>query len=321
LTAIYVTSTSEKSGRTMLCAGLAKFWFNSGKKVGYLKLQLPPGKDKPAAVEADAVFMQQLLGLSEPAETLVGTSATLKADYGRLSPGKDIVIVEGLTLSASKSLPEAIDARVLVVHDFSSPLSSGMAEYKKIGKRLIGVILNKVPQGKLAATANQASQELSRDGLKSLGVIPEDRLLSALSVAELAAVVHGKILNNAENSGDLVENYMLGALAYDSGVEYFQRKENKAVILKGDRPDMQLAALQTSLRCIIISGGAPPIPMVAIQAKDKKVPLIQAAGENLVMAAAIEGAVSNAKFGEENKMPLLMETLGKNLDLKALATF
>lgn len=317
MTALYVTSTSENAGRTMLCAGLAKFWLNSGKVVGYLKLEVPAAK--AAGAVGDASFMAKLLASEDAVTSLAGSSQTLKADYARLSPGKNVVIVEGLTLDLSKGLPEAIDARVLVVHDYALPLSTALPEYKKLGKRLLGIVLNKVPQNKLEAARSQAAKDLGPAGIKLLGTIAEDRLLAALSVAELAEVVQGKILNNPENSGELVENFMLGALAYDSGIDYFNRKNNKAVVLKGDRPDMQLAALQTSVKCLIISGGVAPIPMVAIQARDKKVPLILAAGDNLSLVAGIENAVSRAKFAEPQKLPRLLEIMNGSLDMKALS--
>jgi BioD-like phosphotransacetylase family protein len=263
--------------------------------------------------------MAKLLASEDAVTSLAGSSQTLKADYARLSPGKNVVIVEGLTLDLSKGLPEAIDARVLVVHDYALPLSTALPEYKKLGKRLLGIVLNKVPQNKLEAARSQAAKDLGPAGIKLLGAIAEDRLLAALSVAELAEVVQGKILNNPENSGELVENFMLGALAYDSGIDYFNRKNNKAVVLKGDRPDMQLAALQTSVKCLIISGGVAPIPMVAIQARDKKVPLILAAGDNLSLVAGIENAVSRAKFAEPQKLPRLLEIMNGSLDMKALS--
>jgi len=303
----------------MLCAGLGKFWLNHGKVVGYLKLEVPPGKDKAAGTSGDAAFMQRLLAAQAASGSLAGAPQTLKADYARLSPGKDLVIIEGLALNLSKGLPEAVDARVLVVHDYALPLSAALPEYIKIGQRLLGLVLNKVPQNKLADARSQAARDLGAAGIKLLGTIAEDRLLAALSIGELAGIVQGKILNNPENSEELVENFMLGALTFDSGVDYFNRKNNKAVLLKGDRPDMQLAALQTSIKCLVISGGIAPIPMVAIQAKDKKVPLIQAAGDNLSLVSLIENAVSRAKFGEERKLPHLLEILDRSLDMQTLA--
>ena len=73
------------------------------------------------------------------------------------------------------------------------------------------------------------------------------------SVGELAKHLGGEIVNCPERSEELVENLMLGALSVDSGLDYFRRKTNKAVIARGDRPDLQMAALETSTKCLILS--------------------------------------------------------------------
>ena len=91
----------------------------------------------------------------------------------------------------------------------------------------------------------QVSPLFNNAGIPVLGEIPEDRALLTITIGEVAAAIQGEILNNAEKSPELVENIMLGAMSVDSGLEYFGRKGNKAVIVKNDRPDLQLAALET----------------------------------------------------------------------------
>ena len=76
-----------------------------------------------------------------------------------------------------------------------------------------------------------------------------------ITVGELAEVIGGKIINHQEKSGEPVENYMLGAMVVDSGLDYFNRKKNKAAIIRQERLDMQLAALETSTICLVLSGG------------------------------------------------------------------
>jgi AAA domain len=48
--ALYISSISEKAGKTLLAVGLAKTWQESGKKVGYLKLLT---SRSPAQIDAD----------------------------------------------------------------------------------------------------------------------------------------------------------------------------------------------------------------------------------------------------------------------------
>jgi uncharacterized protein len=314
----------------MLCAGLGKSWLDGGKKVGYLK----PVTDNQAGVDKDVLFMQQVLGLTEPFESLSpvinlqgNASGVLRSALATLAQNKDLVIMEGCPLNASAGIIEAIDARVLAVHDYSIPLSGAIPEYKKLGARLLGVVINKVPKSKLGRTQCQVSADLNQAGLRFSGMIPEDRTLMALSVADLAESLQGKIANNTENSGDLIENFMMGSSTFDRGAAYYQRKNNKAVLLWGERPgfrkaamaNLQMAALQTSTRCIVISANAAPIPAVLQKAQEKQVPLISAPGTITDLANALEKSMGSLKFTQVQKMPRLLEILKQNLDIQKLS--
>jgi BioD-like phosphotransacetylase family protein len=104
---------------------------------------------------------------------------------------------------------------------------------------------------------------------------PENRTPIALTVGELAKGIGGKILNHVEKSDELVENYMLGAMTVDSGLDYFNRKKNKAAIIRQERLDMQLAALETSTVCLVLSGGdTTPAYQVRQRAESRGIPII-----------------------------------------------
>ncbi len=326
---LYVTSITENAGKTMLCAGLGKNWTDSGKKVGYLKL-LTVGQ---AGVDKDAQFIHKLFDLKVPLDTICpvidpqGNATTkIKQALSTVAQDKDVVIIEGLPLNISGSIIETLDAaKVLVVHDYSSQLSSALEEYKKIGARLLGVAMNKVPRNKVSQIKSQTVYETAQAGINLLGLIPEDRILMTLSIADLAEVLQGKILNSTDKATELIENFMMGSSTFDRGAAYYSRKNNKAVILWGERPGFRKAALanllsgalQTSTKCIVISANGAPIPAVAQKAEAQQVPLISAPGTIPNLVASLEGAMSRLKFNQEKKLPRLSEILrgGFNLDL------
>lgn len=96
----------------------------------------------------------------------------------------------------------------------------------------------------------------------------------SISVRELAEIVQGEMLNSAEKSEELVENLMVGAMCVDPSPTYFNLRSNKAVVTRGDRADIQLGALETSTKCLILTGGIKPIPSVMQVAEEKGVPII-----------------------------------------------
>jgi BioD-like phosphotransacetylase family protein len=323
LAALYITSPQTGAGKTMLCAGLGRQLKSKGKKVGFFKPLVAEIKAEEAA-DSDTAFIKRILSLKEPLEDLCPViggekpEARVKRAYARVAKGKDIVIVEGVwrrrpgapPIEASLETVKALDAKVIVVEAYSPDLlQTKFAGYSGFGSYLLGVVVNKVP----------ASQMEAVRGLGGVvGIIPEDRTLASLSLAELAELSGGKFLNDFGKSAELVENYMLGALGVDSGLDYFGRKDNKAVVVRGERPDMQLAALETSTKCLVISGDGSPIYDVLRSAESKAIPIIVTNEDTTSVMDSIEKALGMTKFNQEAKLPRLTEVM-KQFDFEALS--
>ncbi|MFC2070748.1 DRTGG domain-containing protein [Chloroflexota bacterium] len=296
MVALFVTSPEKGSGKTTLCAGLGKYLQNTGKKVGYLKPVAGGG-------DSDAGFMKNILSLDETVETLSDKNA-----YEKVSQGKDVVIVEGDYQSAAE-IAKALEAKVLIVEAYSGKPSKKEDKYTNLGELLLGVIINKVPESRI-------EQAHSTAGEKVIGIIPEDRVLLALTMGELAERIQGEVLRGAEQSAALVENIMLGALAVDHGPEYFGRKENKMVVLRSDRSDMQMAAMETSTRCLVITGDTPLKPVVLDRAEEKNMPIILVKEDVATVVETIEGALGGGKFSQQNKLPRIVELVEQNVDME-----
>ena len=87
-----------------------------------------------------------------------------------------------------------------------------------------------------------------------------------------------------------------------------------------DRPDMQLAALETSTRCLVLSGSnQPPIYSVLEKAESRGIPIILTETATSDIVANIEDALSKSRFNQEKKLTRLTESMKQNLDLKVIA--
>jgi BioD-like phosphotransacetylase family protein len=207
---LFIVSAEAAAGKTALCAGLAINFLNDGRKVGYLK--------SPAGDDGDTAFMKQIQGLDIVNESGFG-------DY-------DIVLAEGnLGLGTADEVSRAtitaaqkMKADVIAVEFYSEEASRFLDVYQGFDGSFLGVVINKVPASQLQRVREEAGSRHSAVWLKLLGAIPEDRVLLAMTVGELAESLKGKILNQPEKSDELVENYMLGALVVGSGLDYFGRK-------------------------------------------------------------------------------------------------
>lgn len=325
MVALYVVSAEAAVGKTTIGAGVGKYLLGDGKKVGFLK---PIIADKRQDGDSDAVFMKQILALPEPADSLCPLASKVKQAYAKASQDKDVVIVEGVcgqspddNLSkASYEIVEALKARVIVVEGYSnqSPRAKFTTSYKGFGENLLGIVLNKIPRSQLKRVSDEISPQFDEAGINILGVLPEDRTLFTLTIGELADHIQGEILNNAEKSAELVENFMVGAMCVDSGLEYFGRKTNKAAVVRDDRPDMQMAALETSTRCLVISGNTVPIYSVRYRAEDKGVPIILTKSDTSAIVKNIEDALDKARFNQEKKLLKLTEIMEQHLNFQAI---
>jgi hypothetical protein len=129
--------------------------------------------------------------------------------------------------------------------------------------------------------------------------------------------LEGKILNNPEKAAELIENYMMGSSTFDRGAAYYQRKNNKAVLVWGERPGYRKAALaalpqlalQTSTRCVVISDAAVPLPAILQKAEEKGVPLISVPGKLAEVINKLEKAMQGTTFAQEQKISPLLNML------------
>jgi BioD-like phosphotransacetylase family protein len=347
---LYVISSVPFSGKSALCAGLGSKLRGKGMAVGYMKPVSLRGRQFNGVVaDEDARFMKQVFALREPLEVLspvvltqemIGMvlgggggdyTAVVREAYAEVSADKDVVLVEGspgliegaiVGLSAPETA-HLLGARVLLVVRYTGDLSAlevPLTARRALGDALVGVVFNVVPLGKMRLMNEEVRPYVEGQGIKVLAILPQERVLLSVSIADLAERLHGQILNNPERGDELVENLMVGAMAVDSAIGYFRRKSNKAVITGGDRTDIQLAALQTSTKCVILTGNLRPSPLILNQAEDLGVPLILVKPDTLTAVEEIESIFGRSRFHQERKIVKFERLLEKHFDHDVLYT-
>lgn len=342
--ALYVTSLTQGAGRTAVAASLVALLARSGRRVGYFKpLTVVAGPTPAGFTDPDAAFCKDALSLPEPASSLAPAALaaeTLKSGLGsasselrgairrgfaELSRGRDVMVLDGLPVSegtsqASAELAELVDARVLAVVRYrrDTDLDEIVALKGHFGERLLGVILNAVPAQSLRVAREEAAPALEAAGIRTLAIVPEDRLLLGFTVADYEQRLGGRLLNNQENAAEIVENLLIGAMVLDPSDLYYERRQNKALITRGDRPDLQWNALEGSTRCLILTENIGPIPYVMDKAAEAGVPVVVVPKGTLDTVAEIEGFVITPTFHHPQKLRRFTELLQPQLDLAAL---
>lgn len=333
----------ESCGKTALCAGIGKKLANSGKKVGYIKPVHMNGGLKDDC--KDAIFIKEALELSENidqlcpmqlsqedlwrnlSEDVENFSNKIKVACERVSQGKDILIVESpgslkndqVSALASYTITDKLVSRVILLICYSTDFKDTeiLQVAQKLGDRLLGIVLNQVPESKLSIVQEDCTEYFKSKGINVMGILPESRALLGVSIKEIAAAIGGEIISSEDRAEDLIENIMLGAMTPDSARDYYSRKRNKAVVSRSDRADMQLAALETSTKCLIVTKQKPNTS-VMVKAEDKKVPVMLVDRDIKGIVAGIEQTIAKAKFQSTQKLQAMMVILDNRFDFKSL---
>ncbi|MGO0123037.1 phosphotransacetylase family protein [Desulfothermobacter acidiphilus] len=334
------------SGKTAVALGLALHLRERGTVVRYFK----PVGNPPGAVgggDRDAALMQTVLGLPFSPEELAPLSLgnyylstyrdraacrqQVLAAYSKVASGASALLVDGAAhpwAMASMGLDAFALARewgaTLVC--LLRPLNDRSLDEilflgrcgREMGVKLAGVIFNNVPRMLLAKAEGLYREILAEQGLKTLGVIPHQTELSAPTVAEFYELLGGEILTGEGRMGNVVEDVLVGAMTLESALAYFRRSANKAVITGGDRTEIALAALETDVSVLILTGGIYPDMRVIVRASEKGVPVILVHYDTYTVISRLAEATRVIRPGDERAISLAREVVAAHCDLDQL---
>ncbi len=345
---LYIASTESTSGKTALCLGLGKRLQRDGFSVGYMKpISLSARRLEGQVVDEDAQFIRRELGLQEPVSDLVpipldplAVESIMRRQkqldypkrlleiYKRVAKGKDVMLIEGvhrLSAGGLVGLPangvcRLLDAKSLTVIRYVGLLALDPVLFYRgvLGDSMIGAVMNSVPRRLMESAQQIAKPYLQSEGMLVYGILPKVRFLMSVSVRQLAEALGADIVARADQGEELVENLMVGAMTVDIALSYFRRKPNKAVITGGDRSDIQLAALQTSTKCLILTGNLHPQDMIMGVAEESGVPIIVSKFDTLTTVEIVEGFFGKGRFQQQKKVQRFEELLDEHFDFTSL---
>jgi len=342
---VLVISAETFSGKSAVCITLGRRIRRDGYRVGYMKpLCMRVRRAERRAFDEDAAFVKQVFELEEPLEhisPLLLTSRLLEGmlkgepqpdyvqrvreAYATVSQGKDLMLLEGpndwsegtiVGLPASR-VADLFDARILLVSRFTTlvEVDNILATREAMaGHEFLGVVINQVPRARMNMIERLVRPFLEERGMPVLAILQQDPILCAVSVNELAEHLEAEILCCPDHGDDLVEMMMVGAMSVDSALSYFRRQANKAVITGGDRVDIQLAALETSTTCLILTGDLRPNPLILTRAEEQCVPILLVRGDTMTTVRCAEDLFGRARFRQTSKIERFEALLDAHFD-------
>jgi BioD-like phosphotransacetylase family protein len=344
---LFITSTCEYCGKTLVALGIGKKLQVDGFKVGFMKvLGKFPTTMGGTIIDSDASIVCEVLGLNDSPESMspvIMTQDMIAQAYGgeslnldekiieahkQVSKDKDVVIVEGtgllgegsvLGLSAKKMI-EKLNGDVIVIDNCKKEVFADDLLMAKsiLGDKIAGVVLNQVEFPKLDYIHRRVLPFLEKNGLNTLGVLLNDPFLMSVTIRELAESLGGEIICCKHKQDELVERFSVGAMNVEGALSYFRKIRSKAVITGGDRGDIQLAALETNTQCLILTGNLYPNDVIIAMAEEREVPIMVVRSDTLTVVQRVEDIMSTMRISDRRKIDRAIQLVNDEVNFALL---
>ena len=274
----FVAATQQNDGKSTICLGLIHAFRKKYPKLGFIK---PIGHHfielEGYKIDEDVVLMHEVYNLNHNLHDMnpipVGKGFTerfikeggvenyakvIKDAYNRVSSDKDLMIIEGtghagvgavLNLS-NATVAKILNSKVIIVTTGGigrtiDEIMINKALFDKESVEIIGVIINKVRKNKFDKIKTVVGLGLEQKGIKLLGAIPFQEILSYPTMKQIMDATESTILWGEEFLGRRVKNVLVGAMEPYHALNYFT--SNSLVIVPGDREDIILAVIATEM--------------------------------------------------------------------------
>jgi hypothetical protein len=343
---LLIGSTEAYSGKSATILGLAYQLQEKGLDIAYGKpLGTRLSGEQSDGIEEDIRFIAQALNLPEKRVQPPLLSLDDKTIQRRLGgddstdytqslkqylqrPNGDLILLEGPGTLCEGSLfnlslldvAKELDTTILLVARFESALlvESLLFAQQHLGKYLLGVLINDIPAEELLMAESTMRPFLERQGIPVLGLLPRNDLLRSVSVRELALQLKAEVLCRPDRLDLMVESLTIGAMNVNSALKYFRKRKNMAVVTGGDRADIQMAALETSTQCLILTGQLPPQPFILTRAEELEIPILSVDLDTLSTVEIVDNAFGQVRLHEPIKVHCIQHLMSQHFDIERL---
>lgn len=345
---LYIASTQPFAGKSMLCIGIGQRFQKEGIQFGYMKpLGNAPllsdgavGQDLDAAFACDIFNIQEDPSLVTPIQVtqdfkmqfFTGTDKDylpdIKQAFETLRQGKDTMIVSGTGHYYTGKfcnldnfrIAKELGLKVLVVDRLM-----GEAQFDKLlhmkeifGDTMVGAVLNDIPPQFIPEIEAVTKPFLERNNIPIYGIIQSDPLMRAIKVSDLAEQLGGRVIAAQNDAGGMVENFLIGTMQVENFMTYFKRQPNSAVIVGGDRADVQLVAIEGECPAIILTGNLYPNDIILSRADTLKVPIVMVRDDTYVVAHRMEQLLNRYKMHDIKKVRQAGQLVESAIDMTRL---
>ena len=351
---LLIGSCEPFSGKSALVLGISKKLLEQSKKIRIgkplatcIELTNLPSMTYEGLIDDDVKFVGSTLNIEEknliPSVGLLDNiSAEKRIANKDLNPGKGFDQIEALVnddfdglniLEAAGSLHEGmiyglslpqlakrLKSKVLIVNlwEDSKSVDALLDAKKQLGDNFAGAVLNAVDPEEVEKIKTKIIPSLKELNIEVFGVMPKSPLLRSVTVGELVRRLNAQVICCPEKEELLVETLSIGAMGVNSAMEFFRRRRNMAVVTGADRTDIQLAALEASTQCLILTGLGDPLSQLIHRAEELEVPILKVELDTLATVEIIEQAFGHVRIHESIKASYAIQLVQENVNLKRI---
>ena len=350
---VYLAATGMNRGKTTICLGFLAGCLSRGLATGFLK---PVGQrtviEDGVPADEDAVLIRTVFGLPDPmplispvhiprgftkayinGEVVADLGARIRAAHEALTPGREILLIEGTGHAgvgavvglSNAAVAAMLGAPAIIVSEggVGRPIDElvlNAALFAQHGVRVAGAIVNKVRLDEQPDLPEILARGLARHGIPLLGILPYRPILSNPTLAMILEGVHGEPIWPGPDLDRVIDGVAIGAMEPAHMLE--RVGPGTLVIVPGDREDAILALAHSARGGVrrhgvglVLTGGYRPRPMIvdAIRAADLFATLVNE--DTYVVASEVHDLLVKTHSSDLEKIALIKALVADHLDV------
>ena len=355
--AVYIATSENNSGKSIVTLGLMSILIGKTAKVGYFRPIIEDFKDGKVDNHIETVISHFNLDIAiEDAYAITKSKLIKKKNkgkigevidliiekYKKLEEQFDFVLVEGTSFSGEGTVIE-LDMNVLIAKNLGIPTIIVGSGVDKTLEELIDSLYLAYDSFKvrdvevLSVIANKVQLEnvqLVTDGLKSS--LPKEVLVNSIpiisslnhpTIKEIVDELKGRVLFGEAFLNNEVGNFSVGAMQLRNYLLHL--KEKALVITPGDRADIILGALQAnesanypSIAGIVLTGNIIPEESILklIEGLTSIVPIVSVEAGTYQITNSIGNIKSKIYADNTKKIETSISTFERYVDVDDLST-
>lgn len=355
---IFLSSIRQDAGKTTVSLGLYKVFKEKKLKTAFMK---PVGQKivsiGNSIVDKDSYLMGEVFHCGQKYKEMSPVTIArgytekyisnpqkeqnrqaIQQAFSSLSKGVDAIIVEGTGHAGVGSVIDASNADVARLLGCKVIIICGGGVGKSIDEimlnkalfdlnniEVIGVIVNKVLTEKYDKITRILEKGLKRKGVRLLGSIPLEPLLSSPTVEQIKIQLKLDLLCGRESIMRRVKHTIVAAMEPHNMIHHL--RDGTLVVTSGDRVDNILLAVSSHLvregrdshiSGIILTGGLMPNPKIIDLLKKSRIPVLLTDEDTYTLAAKIENFTCKIQKTDKEKIQKATRLVKKYVNYKAI---